>query len=151
MGLQKLLPGLLFCISQNRGETCMCLLAETLLKSLIFFGEAPAVIFHFTGALHPFIIPLFHPRDQKVKEKDILCLLARSFKAPASVSTPLTGALPFYWGRFVLTQTAGSLSLFSLLPHTICLHFKLRLKASGSVCLNLQINQATPPTSLGSI
>lgn len=103
----------------------------------------------------PSLCPSIHRTKggKKRKRKNILCWLGGSFTAPASVSTPFTGALPFYSGRFVLTQTAGSLAsfFFSPLPDTICLHFKPWLKASGSVCLNRQINQATPPTSLGSI
>lgn len=60
--------------------------------------------------------PSFHPQDQrrgkKKEKKKHLVLIRRELYSPASVSTPFTGALPFYSGRFVLTQTAGSLASF---------------------------------------
>lgn len=61
-----------FSFSKSGGEMCKCSLAETLLNSLVFFGEAPAVIFHFSGArtsLHQSVLPSTGPKAKEMRKK----------------------------------------------------------------------------------
>lgn len=73
----------------------------------------------------------------KKKKKNILCWLGGSFTALhlclLLLQVPLFSTLEVMcWLRL----PGGS-----FFPDTICLHFKLWWKASGNVCLNLQMNQ----------
>lgn len=102
----------------------------------------PAGLSHFRGAS---ISGSFSTRPKK--KPNILCWLGGSFTALhlclLLLQVPLFSTLEVMcWLRL----PGGS-----FFPDTICLHFKLWWKASGNVCLNLQMNQVTPPTWLNSI
>lgn len=57
-----------------------------------------------------------------------------------------TSAFVFYSGGNVLSKTVWRVVFF---PDTICLQSEMCWKAAGIVCLNLQINQATPASTSG--
>lgn len=122
-GLQRLpLVSLFYAatlVNDGVGRICMCSPAEMFLKRLLFFAEATADIFHFIGALHPSVLPSFHPQDQrrgKKEKKKHLVLIRRELYSPGICVDSFYRRPSFLFGKICADSDSREPRFFFFAP-----------------------------------